>query len=103
MAANETPKRIIRPLRSGQITIPAEFRQRLDIREDTLLQISLEQEELRIRKVTLDRTAGEMGWFKELYDYFAPVREEIIERGISEEEVNADIDAAVRAVRARHA
>jgi hypothetical protein len=39
-------------------------------------------------------------WLKELYDYFAPVREEILERGISEDEVNADIDAAVAAVRA---
>jgi bifunctional DNA-binding transcriptional regulator/antitoxin component of YhaV-PrlF toxin-antitoxin module len=103
MAASETPKRIIRPLRSGQITIPAEFRQRLDIHDDTLLQISLEQDELRIRKVNVSQTAGEMDWFKELYDYFAPIREEIIEHGVSEEEVNADIDAAVRAVRARHA
>ena len=35
-----------------------------------------------------------------LYEYFAPVREEILRRGISEEEVNADIDAAIAEVRA---
>jgi bifunctional DNA-binding transcriptional regulator/antitoxin component of YhaV-PrlF toxin-antitoxin module len=103
MAANELPKRIVRPLRSGQITIPVEFRQRLDIRDDSLLQISLEHDELRIRKLAVGQVAGETEWFKELYDYFAPVREEILERGISEEEVNADIDAAVRAVRAKNA
>ena len=40
-------------------------------------------------------------WLKELYEYFAPVREEIIARGISEEEVNADIDAAIAEVHAK--
>jgi hypothetical protein len=35
-----------------------------------------------------------------LYEYYAPVREEILARGIPEEEVNADIDAAIAAVRA---
>ena len=39
-------------------------------------------------------------WLKELYDYFAPVRQEILERGVSEAELNADIDAAIAAVRA---
>jgi hypothetical protein len=39
-------------------------------------------------------------WLRELYEYFAPVREEIRARGLTEEEVNADIDAAVREVRA---
>lgn len=103
MADEESTKRIIRPLRSGQITIPAEFRHKLDIQDDTLLQISLEDGELRIRKLVVSQTAGEMDWFKELYDLFAPVREEITDRAISEDEVNADIDEAVRSVRARHA
>jgi hypothetical protein len=40
-------------------------------------------------------------WFKDLYDYFAPVRAEIIARGIGEDEVNADIVAALQEVRAR--
>lgn len=64
-----------------------------------MLQVTLNGDELHIRKLTVPETAGTSAWFKELYDYFAPVREEILERGISEEEVNADIDAAVRAVR----
>lgn len=47
--------------------------------------------------------SDDMSWFKELNDSFAPVRSEIVDRGLSEEEVNADIDAAVRAVRAQGA
>ena len=39
-------------------------------------------------------------WLRELYEYFAPVRDEILARGISEEEINADIDAAIAEVRA---
>jgi hypothetical protein len=38
-------------------------------------------------------------WLAELYDHFAPVREEIPERGIAEQEVDTDIDAAVTAAR----
>ncbi len=38
-------------------------------------------------------------WLRELYDYFAPVREEALEKGYTEEEINAAIDEAVRAVR----
>ena len=44
--------KVIRPVRSGQITIPAEFRERLGIDADTLLQISLVSGELRIRICT---------------------------------------------------
>jgi hypothetical protein len=39
-------------------------------------------------------------WLRELYEYFAPVREEILARGITEQELNADIDAAIAEVRA---
>ena len=38
-------------------------------------------------------------WLKGLYDSFAPVRKRIQEQGYSEEEINAAIDEAVRAVR----
>jgi hypothetical protein len=39
-------------------------------------------------------------WLGGLYDDSAPVRHEIIDRKIFEAEVNADIDAAIAAVRA---
>lgn len=38
--------RIVRPLRRGQLTIPAEFRQRLGISEDTLLQLTLREDKI---------------------------------------------------------
>lgn len=96
--------KLVRPLRSGQITIPIEFRRRLGIEDDSLLQVTLEEDELRIRKVVVSETAAGSPWLKELYEYFAPVREEILAAGISEEEVNADIDAALAEIRrAKHA
>ena len=52
--------------------------------------------------VAREQTPDDMAWFGELYALFAPVREEIIERGIGEEEVNVDIDAAIREVRERY-
>lgn len=91
--------RLVRPLRGGQITIPVEFRKRLGITEDTMLQVRLDDGELHIKPVRLSETAEGSPWLQELYEYFAPVREEILEREISEEEINADIDAAITAVR----
>lgn len=45
--------KIIKPLRGGQITIPFEFRQKLGIKEDTLIRVTLEGDELHLRKVEL--------------------------------------------------
>lgn len=42
-------------------------------------------------------------WLRELYEYFAPVREEALEKGHTEDEINTVIDEAVRAVRAEQA
>ena len=93
--------KLVRPLRSGQITIPAEFRTKLDIDEHTLLQIELVGRELRIRPVRVAETETGSAWARELYDLFAPVREEAAKR--SEKEVNADIDKAVAATRSKRA
>jgi bifunctional DNA-binding transcriptional regulator/antitoxin component of YhaV-PrlF toxin-antitoxin module len=95
-----TPTKIVRQLRGGQITIPVEFRRELGIEPDTLFQVSVEDGSLRITPVQIGATGADSRWIKELYDYFAPVRESIAAAGYSEEEVNADIDAAIRAVRA---
>lgn len=89
--------KVVKPLRSGQITIPAEFRSKLDIDERTLLQIALVGQELRIRPVRVTDTASGSEWARELYDLFAPVRKEAARH--SEKEVDADIDRAVAAVR----
>lgn len=89
--------KVVRPLRGGQITIPAEFRAKLAIDERTLLRITLTGQELRIRPVQVTESASGSAWARELYDLFAPVRKETTRH--SEREIDADIDRAVAAVR----
>jgi bifunctional DNA-binding transcriptional regulator/antitoxin component of YhaV-PrlF toxin-antitoxin module len=101
MPEQEPRSKIIRPVRSGQITIPAEFRQQLGITADTVLQISLLPGELRIRPLSVTPRAAGSPWLKELYDTFAPVREEASH--YPEPEIDAAIDEAVQAVRQSHA
>ena len=93
--------KIVRQLRGGQITIPVEFRRQLGINEDTLLRMTIDHGALHLTPVQVAEAGGGSAWLRELYDYFEPVRQEIRERGISEKEVNADIDAALKAVRAK--
>lgn len=93
--------RVVRSLRSGQITIPAAFRRELGIEGESLLQVTLVGGELRIKPVRVaERTAGSP-WLKELYEMFAPARKEAA--GYGEKEIHADIDRAVKAVRQKHA
>ena len=91
--------RIVRQLRGGQVTIPADYRRRLGITDDSLLQMSTEAGELRIKPVRITDQASS-GWINELYDLFAPVRKHASER--SEQETNEAIDEAVQAVRKAH-
>ncbi len=95
--------KIVRPLRSGQITIPAEFREKLGIGPDSLLQVTLMQGELRVRPLSVSDHAAGSPWLKELYDRFAPVREEAMTKEYTEEEIDTAIEEAVKAVRQRHA
>lgn len=95
--------KMVRQLRNGQITIPAEFRRALGVEPDTVYQVTLAEDELWLKPVEVRERSQGSPWLRELYEYFAPVREEILAKGYSEEEVNADIEAAVRAVREEHA
>lgn len=93
--------KIVKPLRSGQITIPADFREELGIKPDTLLQMSLLNGELRIKPVQISKGSQGSPWLKEAYVAFADVRKEM--EKYSEEEINEAIDKAVKAVRKAHA
>ena len=93
--------RIVRPLRSGQITIPAEFRKRLGITEDSVLQMILEEGQLRIVPVRVTEDAAGSPWLKELYDVFTSVRAEAA--SMSEEEIDEAIREAVAASRKKDA
>ncbi|MBA2278153.1 MAG: AbrB/MazE/SpoVT family DNA-binding domain-containing protein [Chloroflexia bacterium] len=96
----ERPTRIVRALRSGQVTIPAAFRRELGIDEQSLLRMTLENGGLRIMPVQVDDEPRGSPWLKEFYDYFAPVRQEAEEKGYTDEEINTWIDEALAAVRA---
>jgi len=92
---------LVRPSQSGQITIPVEFRKELDITEDTLLQVTIADGELRLRPIDLtEHKEGNSTWLQDLYELFAPVREEA--KGMGEEEINMAIDQAIRAVRGKN-
>ena len=71
----------------------------LGITDDSLLQISTEGGELRIKPVKVTDHAGS-DWIKELYDLFASVREQTAKH--SEKDINTAIDEAVQAVRKAH-
>jgi AbrB family looped-hinge helix DNA binding protein len=91
--------RIVRPLRRGQLTIPAEFRRRLGIGDDTLLQMTLHKDKIEIIPVVATPATGK-AWARELYEMFAPVREEA--QAMDEAEIDALIDAAIDEVRSQH-
>src|SRR5262245_22425892 len=100
MGKDQPQRKLVRPLRGGQITIPVEFRRQLGINEESVLYMTLEEGELRVKPVQLETERLGSPWLLELYELYAPTRKDIIERGISGEEVNADIDAAIAEVRA---
>lgn len=91
---------LVKPLRNGQITIPIAVRRELGIDEQTMLQLSVtEDREILIKPVKVAEQPKGSPWLKELYEYFAPVREEVTASGMTEQEINDLIDAAIRDVR----
>lgn len=92
--------KIIKSLRNGQVTIPYEFREELGIDDNTLLQARIAGGEVHIRPLKTTQAVDGSPWLKELYDLFAPVREEV--KKYPEEEIKADIDTAIKAVRNKH-
>jgi AbrB family looped-hinge helix DNA binding protein len=91
---------IVRARKKGQVTIPDGIRKELGIEENTLLRVGVQDGEVRMRPVHVRDEEVGSPWLLKLYEYFAPVREEILRQGYTEEEVNAAIDEAFREVRA---
>lgn len=103
MAQRKRVTRTVRQLRNGQITIPADFRRELGINDDSLLQVTLVGDELRIIKLSAAPAAAGTPWLAELYERFAPVRQEAIDSDYTEEEINEAIDRAVAGARLKRA
>jgi AbrB family looped-hinge helix DNA binding protein len=92
-------KKLVKPLRHGQITIPKEFREALALGDQDLLSISLVDGKLEVEPVRVEPRAKGSRWAKKLHAEFAPVRKAFA--GRSEKGVNEAIDKAVKEVRAR--
>lgn len=91
---------LVKTLRNGQITIPIAMRRELGINEQTMLQVSVtEDREIRIKPVSVDDRPKGSPWARELYEYFAPVREEVAASGMTEQEIDDLLDEALRDVR----
>ncbi len=58
---------------------------------------------MHIKKLQTVPDAAGSPWLAELYRRFAPVRQEAVEEGYTEEEINEAIDRAIKAVRAKDA
>ena len=58
MMADHSLAQVVRPLRRGQLTIPAEFRRRLGISDDTLLQLTLHEDKIEIVPVVTKPVAS---------------------------------------------
>ncbi len=99
MAVSKPKSRTVHVLRGGQITIPIEFRRELGIDNTSLVEVTLtESGNLTLHPVETKPKGS--AWLRDLYELFAPVRQEAIDKGYTEEEVNEWIDEAIREVRA---
>lgn len=92
--------KVVRLLRGGRITIPAAFRTKLAMNERSLLQITLTGQQLRVRSVQATDAPADSAGVRELYNLFAPVRKQA--KHYSEQEIDADIERAVKRVRRTH-
>ena len=104
MSESRLRSTVVTTLHNGQLTIPAEFRRALAIDEDAVLEVALGNGRLTITPVRSGEstpTPEGSPWLRDLYELFAPVREEA--QAYSEVEIDAAIDAAVKAVRSKRA
>jgi bifunctional DNA-binding transcriptional regulator/antitoxin component of YhaV-PrlF toxin-antitoxin module len=90
--------RLVRSLRSGQITLPADFRRILHLDEAMFLQVTLEGDELRIRAFAPDKLETGSDWLRDLYLLFRPVRRSAAD--MADQDINYAIDLAIAHLRA---
>lgn len=100
MVSSKQNNKTVRVQRGGQMTIPIEFRRAFGLEEGSLLEVILtDDHQLTVRPVTT--TIADDTWMQKLYEVFEPVRREIRESGMSEEDLDALIDESVEEARTR--
>ena len=87
--------RIVRLLRNGQITIPSDVRKELGLKEDDILTVELIGRELHLKTARAVAESNQSDWYRQLYEKFAPIREGYEKSGLTEDEINNEIDAAI--------
>ena len=97
MVATEPKRKTGHMLRGGQVTIPIEFRRELGLDDDSLVEFTLVDGTLTLQPVETKPKGS--GYLRELYEAFAPVRQEAVDKGYTEDEINEWIDQAIREVR----
>lgn len=98
MVATKPKSKTVHVLRGGQITIPIEFRRELGIDDASLMEVTIADGKLTLVPQETKPKGSE--YLRELYELFAPVRQEAIDKGYTEDEINEWIDEAIREVRA---
>lgn len=88
----------VRVLPGGVVTLPPEVVRAAGFEDGVELQVNVDQGELRLVPIQGEERELSPG-LRGLYEYFAPVREEVLESGISEEELHDLIDEAIAASR----
>ena len=89
----------IRVLPDGTVTLPADVVHAAGFAVGETLTLQIERGELRLLPAGQPAPALRKQPLRDLYEYFAPVREEVRESGISEDELNELIDEAIAASR----
>lgn len=89
----------IRVLPDGTVTLPPEVVHAAGFAEGETLSLQIERGALRLVPGKKSVPVLQKQPLRDLYNYFAPVREEVLESGISEEELFALIDEAIAASR----
>lgn len=99
------PKEVHEPepvtlLEDGKVAIPEDLLEEWGVTNGATLKLQLAETTLRLLPLDPVEEARRKHPFVALYEWFAPSREKIRASGISQEELYADIDAAIAEVRA---
>ncbi len=87
-------------LEDGKVAIPEDLLEEWGVANGATLKVQLEEGTLRLLPLDPEEEARRKHPFVALYEWFAPTREHVKACGYTEEEINADIDAAIAEVRA---
>lgn len=98
MASPERPIHLVRVQEKGQVTLPADVRKKTGLKRGDLVSVTATEGGVLIMPVEVREAKGSP-WLRELYDYFAPMREEAVAKGYTEEQIDAAIDDALREAR----